>query len=186
METVEPVETHGENPVRMWIRPFPPVEPDSEGVVLAVDHLSADPGERMVGVLLGRGHEAGGEGVFLLLPTDLTARYRRTGDRLSVTLLAPRSVLAADLAGRTDGLRDHLDTLPADALDPDRVALLHREAVTGFVPATSPDGDERQPVLLVDHTGGAPGPDDLTALFEEGGASVAVVAAEFPDDGVPG
>ncbi|WP_051804523.1 hypothetical protein [Streptomyces griseus] len=183
---MEPVETPEEHPARMWIRPFPPGGPDSEGVVLAVDHLSADPGERMVGVLLNRGHEGGGEGVFLLLPTDLTARYRRTGDRLSVTLLAPRPVLAADLADRTDGLRDHLDALPADALDPDRVVLLHREAVTGFVPAASPDGGERQPVLLVDHSGGTPGPGELTALFEEGGASVTVVAAGFPDAGAPG
>ncbi|MFD4371951.1 hypothetical protein [Streptomyces sp. NPDC058486] len=159
----------------MWICPFPPVDPDARGVVLAVDHLSADPGERMVCALLGRGHE-GQEGVFYLLPYDLTARYRRNGDRLAVTLLAPRDVVAADLAERTDGLRDHLDALPRDPLDAGRVALLHRETVTDFVPAA--EGEERQAVLLVDHVGGGPvGPAKLTALFEKGEASVAVVSA---------
>ncbi|MFF2774104.1 hypothetical protein ACFVU3_04275 [Streptomyces sp. NPDC058052] len=163
---------------RLWICPFPPIDPDTPEVLLAVDHLSADPAERMVCALLNRGHE-GREGVFHLLPDDLTARYRRTGDRLAVTLLAPRDVVAADVADRTDGLSDHLDALPRDPLDPGRVVLLHREKVTSFVPAA--EDDERRPVLLLDHVGGSVGPAELADLFEDGGATVAVVpATEHP------
>ncbi|MEU2660181.1 hypothetical protein ABZ615_33290 [Streptomyces sp. NPDC007325] len=163
---------------RLWIRPFPPIDPDTPEVILAVDHASADPAERMVCALLGRGHE-GREGVFHLLADDLSARYLRTGDRLAVTLLAPRHVVAADVADRTDGLRDHLDALPRDPLDPGRVVLLHRETVTDFVPGA--EGDERQPVLLLDHVGGSTGPAELADLFENGEASVAVVpATEHP------
>ncbi|MGW6534629.1 hypothetical protein ACWGBV_26380 [Streptomyces sp. NPDC055051] len=163
---------------RLWIRPFPPIDPDTPEVLLAVDHASADPAERMVCALLNRGHE-GREGVFHLLPDDLTARYRPTGGRLAVTLLAPRAVVAADVADRTDGLRDHLDALPCDPLDPGRVILLHRETATDFVPAA--EGDERQPVLLLDHVGGSAGPDELAGLFENGGTTVTVVpATEHP------
>ncbi|MET8971400.1 hypothetical protein [Streptomyces hydrogenans] len=156
---------------RLWTRPFPPLDPDVTEVVLTVDHTSADPGERVVCALLGRGHE-GEEGVFHLLPEDLTARYRRTGEVLAVTLLASRSAVAA--AG-ADGLSDHLDALPADPLDPARVVLLHRETVTDHVPATR--GDELRPVLLLDHVGGSPAPEDWAGLFENGASSVSVVTA---------
>ncbi|MFB7103096.1 hypothetical protein [Streptomyces hydrogenans] len=159
---------------RLWTRPFPPLDPDATEVVLTVDHASADPGERMVCALLGRGHESE-EGVFHLLPDDLTARYRRTGDRLAVTLLAARSVVAADVADRGDGLGDHLAALPVDPLDPARVVLLHRETVTDHVPETR--DDELRPVLLLDHVGGSPAPEDWAGLFENGASSVTVVTA---------
>ncbi|MFJ3610296.1 hypothetical protein [Streptomyces hydrogenans] len=163
---------------RLWTRPFPPFDPDATEVVLTVDHASADPGERMVCALLGRGHE-GEEGVFHLLPDDLTARYRRTGDRLAVTLLAARSVVAADVADRDDGLNGHLAALPVDPLDPARVVLLHRETVTDHVPETR--DDELRPVLLLDHVGGSPAPEDWDGLFENGASSVTVVTAtEYP------
>ncbi|MGY5010566.1 hypothetical protein ACWCY6_21205 [Streptomyces sp. 900105755] len=47
------------------------------------ERTSADPAERMACMLPDRGHE-GEAGVRYLLPEDLSARYERTGNRLSV------------------------------------------------------------------------------------------------------
>ncbi|MET9346463.1 hypothetical protein [Streptomyces termitum] len=157
---------------RLWTGTLPTLDPDAVEVFLAVDLLSADPAERLAGALLARGHE-GEEGVFHLLPDDLTARYLRTGDRLSVTLVSHRAVVAACAADRDD-VPDPA-ALAADPLDPDRVVLLRRETVTGFVPAVR-DG-EHQPVLLVEHAGGTLAPADLPGLFERGEAGVFVVPA---------
>ncbi|WP_199564921.1 hypothetical protein [Spongiactinospora rosea] len=159
---------------RMWITAVPPFGPDDIGVLLALDLTSQDPGERMVSVLLNRGHE-GEEGVFYLLPADLSARYERTGERLAVSLTASRKVLDHDLADQADSLRDHLAGLPSDDADDDRVTLLRRELVTDFVPAVV-DG-EKQAVLLIDHAGPAP-LDELLSEFDQGEASLAVLYAE--------
>lgn len=159
---------------RIWIGSIPSLDPDTREVVLDLDRTSADPAERMVCVLLNRGHE-GEEGVFYLLPEDLSARYERTGDRLRVSLLAHRDVLAEDLTSYRDDLRAHLDGLPRDPFDDDRVVLVSRAAVTDFVPAER-DGFQ-QPVVLIDHTGGPAGLTELVALFEKQEAGVIVVAA---------
>lgn len=158
---------------RIWITDVPPFGPEETGVLLGVDVTSEDPGERMVCVLLNRGHE-GEEGVFYLLPFDLSARYERDGDRLSVSVLASRQVLAADLADRTDTLHEHLAALATDPADDDRVILLRRTLVTDFVP---PERDGvKQPVLLVDHVGPATLV-ELFAQFHEGEAGFAVLNA---------
>ncbi|MFI1016182.1 hypothetical protein [Streptomyces sp. NPDC020965] len=163
---------------RAWISAIPPFGPDDVGVLLSLDLTSRDPGERMVAVLLNRGHE-GEEGVFSLLPFDLSARYERTGGRLAVSVLASRQVLVDDLAGDTDddraALRAHLAGLPRDAADDDRVTLLRRELVTDFVPAER-DG-VKQPVLLIDHPGPAPLA-ELLSGFERGESGIAVLNAD--------
>ncbi|GAA3787443.1 hypothetical protein ACFS5L_05220 [Streptomyces phyllanthi] len=159
---------------RMWITAVPPFGPDDAGVLLAVDVTSGDPGERMVSMLLNRGHE-GAEGVFHLLPFDLSARYRRNGDRLAVSVTASREILAHDLADRPDDLGEHLAGLPHDAGDDDRVTLLCREIATDFVPAER-DG-AKQAVLLIDHVGPA-SLGELFSRFGEGEASIAVLHAD--------
>lgn len=162
---------------RMWIGTIPAFDPDVREVILDIDHLSADPAELLVCVLLNRGHE-GEEGVFHLLPEDLSARYERTGGRLRVRLLTHRGSLAADLGGHPESLREHLAGLPRDPFDDDRVVLLTREVPTDFVPAER-DG-HHQPVILIDHAGGPAAPAEPTALFERREAGVAVVAAPVP------
>ncbi|MEU1304860.1 hypothetical protein [Streptomyces shenzhenensis] len=158
----------------MWITAVPPFGPEGTGVLLSVDVASEDPGERMVSVLLNRGHE-GEEGVFYLLPFDLSARYERSGDRLSVSVRASRQVLAADLADRIDTLHEQLAGLATDPADDDRVTLLRRALVTDFVP---PERDGvKQPVLLVDHAGPATLA-ELFARFHEGEAGFAVLYAD--------
>jgi len=114
--------------------------------------------------------------VFYLLPQDLSARYERRGERLSVSLPAHRDVLADDLTSHPAALRAHLAELPRDPLHEDRVVLVRRETVTDFVPAER-DG-EHQPVVLIDHVGGPVVLTELVGLFENHEASVAVVAAE--------
>ena len=159
---------------RMWISAVPSLGPDSEAVILDLDQTSSDPAERLACVLLNRGHE-GEEGVFYLLPEDLSARYERNGDRLSVALLAYRSLLAGDVNSGTDGLGEHIADLPPDPLDSERVVLLRRELRTDYVPAEW--NGARQPVLLIDHAGA---PAVLTELFdriEQGEAGIAVLAA---------
>lgn len=158
----------------IWITAVPAFDPDDIGVLLALDEGSADPGERMVSVLLNRGHE-GEEGVFYLLPHDLSARYERTGDRLAVSLMASRQVLLHDLADHPGGLAEQLADLPCDAADEDRVALIRREIATDFVPAEV-DGD-KQAVLLIDHAGPAV-LEELFARFDEGEAGIAVLNAD--------
>lgn len=159
---------------RMWITTVPALDGDGPGVLLGHDHTSQDPGERLIARLLDRGHE-GEEGVFYLLPFDLSARYERTGDRLAVVVTTSRQVLAqqqADhppLADLTDLAGDTADT------GDDRVILLRREIVTDFVPAEQ-DG-EKQPVLLIDHDGSA-GLPELFAQFDEGEAGLAVLRAD--------
>lgn len=166
---------------RMWISTIPALAPESREVILDLDQASADPAERMVCLLLNRGHE-GEDGVFYLLPDDLAARYERSGDRLAVTVTAHRDVLAHDLAAYGEELRDALDGLPRVASDGgELVVLLRREISTDFVPAEQ-DG-EPQPVLLLDHVGGPVGPADPAHLFESGDASIAVVNATWSPEG---
>ncbi|MEU9338553.1 hypothetical protein AB0D49_36295 [Streptomyces sp. NPDC048290] len=159
---------------RIWIGTLPSLDPDGREVFLGLDHTSAAPAERMVCALLDRGHE-GEEGVFYLLPEDLSARYERTGDRLSVTLLAHRSVLAHALRDPDGDLTARAAALPPDDRDPERAVLLRRETVTDLVPR-SEDGEHR-PVLLLDHVGGAVTPAELIARFERGESGVAVIGA---------
>ncbi|MEU5400066.1 hypothetical protein ABZ348_12340 [Streptomyces sp. NPDC005963] len=177
----------------MWITAVPAFGPEDVGVLLAFDVGSEDPGECMVAVLLNRGHE-GEEGVFYLLPADLSARYERTGDRLAVSLTASRQVLTHDLADHPGGLGNRLDDLPRDAVDDDRVILVRREIVTDFVPAEQ-DGD-KQAVLLVHHEAlhheglqheglqhegqpeRRPVLEEVLAQFDEGEAGIAVLNAD--------
>lgn len=159
---------------RLWITAVPTFEPEETWALLDIDLESADPGERMVSVLLNRGHE-GEEGVFYLLPWDLSARYARDGDRLAITLTASRQVLTDDLDQHENPLREALSGL-SDDVDSERVVLLRREAVTDFVPAEQ-DG-EKQPVLIIDRVGGPAVLADLLTQLEEGEASIAVLNAE--------
>ncbi|MFI6693860.1 hypothetical protein ACIBLA_19280 [Streptomyces sp. NPDC050433] len=128
---------------RMWITTVPGLDPDGGPVVLlGHDHTSQETGRRMISQLLDRGHEDE-EGVFYLLPFDLSARYERDGDRLAVVI-------------STSG---HPDT------------LLRRVIVTDFVPAER-DG-EKQPVLLIDDDGSASLPELLARFAEgEAGIAV--------------
>ncbi|MFE5663069.1 hypothetical protein ACFQ7W_03895 [Streptomyces niveus] len=159
---------------RMWITPVPALDPDGEpAVLLGHDCASRDAGERAISRLLDRGHE-GEEGVFYLLPFDLSARYERTGDRLAVVVTTSGQLLVkepADLADLTD-----FAELPVDGADDDRVVLLRREIVTDFVPAEQ-DG-EKQPVLLIDHDGSAASLAELFDRFAAGEAGIAVLNAE--------
>lgn len=159
---------------RMWITTVPALDTDDPVVLIGHDHTSESPGERLISLLLGRGHE-GEEGVFHLLPFDLSARYERDGDRLAVVVTTSGQVLAHVLAEHPDLTRQHLPDLPGHAPDDDRVPLLRREIVTDFVPAEH-DG-EKQPVLLVDHDGSA-SVTDVLALFDEGEAGLAVLYAD--------
>lgn len=164
---------------RMWITPVPALDPDDGGpaVLLGHDSASRDAGERMISLLLDRGHE-GEEGVFHLLPFDLSARYERTGDRLAVVVIASRRILAQELADRADASYGDPADLPGDGdggVDDDRVVLLRREIVTDFVPAEV-DGD-KQPVLLIDHDGSVASLAELFGRFEEGEAGIAVLNA---------
>ncbi|MFD5562839.1 hypothetical protein [Kitasatospora griseola] len=158
---------------RMWITAVPPFGPDDVGVLLSVDTDSADPGERIAGQLLNRGHE-GEEGVFYLLPFDLSARYARTGDRLAVTLVAPRAVLGEELAEQAE-LLDAFADAPTEGED-EWVTLLRRELVTDFVPAEQ-DG-EKQAVLLIDHVGPVDALAGLFDRFEAGESGIAVLNAQ--------
>lgn len=162
---------------RMWITTVPARDPDGGGpaVLLGHDCASRDTGERLVSLLLDRGHE-GEEGVFYLLPFDLSARYERTGDRLAVVVTASRQILVKELADRADSSYGDLADLPGDGADDDRVILLRREMVTDFVPAEQ-DG-AKQPVLLIDHDGSAASLAELFDRFEEGEAGIAVLNAE--------
>lgn len=163
---------------RMWISEIPSLDPDAQEVILDLDRTSADPAERMACVLLNRGHE-GEAGVFYLLPEDLSARHERTGNRLSVSLLARLDVLAEDLAARPAALRAHLGLLPRDPLHDGRAVLVRRETVTDFVPAER-DGFQ-QPVVLIDHNAehgdGPVALTELVTLFERQEAGIVVVAA---------
>ncbi|MFF2184688.1 hypothetical protein [Streptomyces sp. NPDC058155] len=159
---------------RMWITTVPALDADEPVVLLGLDHTSESPGERMISLLLDRGHE-GEEGVFYLLPFDLSARYERTGERLAVVVTTSGQVLAHELANRPDLVRAHLPDLPGDPADDHRVTLLRREIVTDFVPAEH-DG-EKQPVLLVDHDGSA-SVTELLTRFDEGEVGLAVLHAD--------
>ncbi|MEV8341826.1 hypothetical protein [Streptomyces niveus] len=159
---------------RMWITPVPALDPDGEpAVLLGHDCASRDAGERAIARLLDRGHE-GEEGVFHLLPFDLSARYERTGERLAVVVTTSRQLLVKEPADLAD-LADFAD-LPVDGADDDRVVLLRREIVTDFVPAEQ-DG-EKQPVLLIDHDGSAASLAELFDRFDAGEAGIAVLNAE--------
>ncbi|MFD8480004.1 hypothetical protein [Kitasatospora sp. NPDC059673] len=151
---------------RMWITAVPPFGPDEIGVLLALDGESADSGEQAALRLLDRGHE-GEEGVFYLLPFDLSARYTRTGDRLAVALVAPRAVLDEELVGAGGQLGEGAD---------EWVTLLRRELVTDFEPVEQ-DG-EKQAVLLIDHLGPVRTLDELFARFEAGDSGIAVLNAQ--------
>ncbi|MBD0708901.1 MULTISPECIES: hypothetical protein [unclassified Streptomyces] len=166
-----------EGSAELWIGSVPSLGPGGRDVFLGLGPGADEPGARLARLLLDRGHE-GEEGVFYLLPEDLAARCERTGDRLAVTLLARRDVLAHSLRERPEEERALPGALPADPLDADRVVLLRRELTTGFDPVEE-DGECR-PVLLVDHAAGPDaGPEELTALFEEGEAGIAVLNAEW-------
>ncbi|WP_130799698.1 hypothetical protein [Streptomyces otsuchiensis] len=103
----------GQDAARLWITTVPPSGSDDTEVVLGVDTRSPDPAERMVSVLLGRGHE-GDEGLFHLLASDLSALYERDGNRLAVRVHASRAVLATMLEHRTDGLGEQLSPFQPD------------------------------------------------------------------------
>ncbi|MFE3069923.1 hypothetical protein [Streptomyces sp. NPDC059247] len=166
-----------EGSAALWIGAVPSLDPAGREVLLGLGPDAADPGTRLVRRLLDRGHE-GEEGVFYLLPEDLCARYERTPGLLAVTLLARRDDLAHVLPAAPEEERALPDALPADPRDDNRVILLRRELATSFAPAER-DG-EPQPVLLIDHTAGPDaGPGELTALFEEGEAGIAVLNAEL-------
>ncbi|MBD0738204.1 hypothetical protein [Streptomyces sp. CBMA29] len=139
----------GGGSARIWVGAIPALDPDSTEVILGLDLESADPAERMICLLLNRGHE-GEEGVFYLLPDDLSARYERNGERLAVTVLSHHAVLEADLddadLDATDELRTHLAGLARDPLDADRLILLRGEIVTDFVPMVR--DDSAQPLLV--------------------------------------
>ncbi|MFF9573029.1 hypothetical protein [Streptomyces sp. NPDC014685] len=166
-----------EGSAELWIGAVPSRGPGGRDVFLGLGSHADEPGARLARLLLDRGHE-GEEGVFYLLPEDLAARYERTGDRLAVTLLARRDVLAHSLRARPEEGRMLPGALPSDPHDADRIVLLRRELTTGFVPVEQ--GGEFQPVLLVDHTAGPDaGPEELIALFEEGEAGIAVLNAEL-------
>ncbi|WP_405720485.1 hypothetical protein [Streptomyces sp. NBC_00046] len=169
-----------EGSAELWIGAVPSLGPGGRDVFLGLGSHADEPGARLARLLLDRGHE-GEEGVFYLLPEDLAARYERTGDRLAVTLLARRDVLAHSLRACPEEGRILPGALPSDPLDADRVVLFRRELTTGFVPVEQ--GGEFQPVLLVDHTAGPDaGPEELIALFEEGEAGIAVLNAELLPD----
>ncbi|WP_406253490.1 hypothetical protein OH786_34240 [Streptomyces atratus] len=88
-----------EGSAELWIGAVPSLGPGGRDVFLGLGSHADEPGARLARLLLDRGHE-GEEGVFYLLPEDLAARYERTGDRLAVTLLARRDVLAHSLRAR--------------------------------------------------------------------------------------
>ncbi|MEU9448857.1 hypothetical protein [Streptomyces sp. NPDC048277] len=159
---------------RMWIGRIPSFDPDAQGVILAIDQASSDPAEPMVCVLKNRGHEVD-EGVFYLLPGDLWARYERAGERLSVSLLAHRNLLAGDLESHPAALRAHLAELPSDPAHDGCVVLVRRETVTDFVP---PEHDGvPQSVVLIDHVGGTVGLAELIGMFDAQESGISVVAA---------
>ncbi|MFJ5608385.1 hypothetical protein ACIQCJ_03245 [Streptomyces sp. NPDC093221] len=169
----------GSGSARIWIGAIPSVDPDGVEVILDLDLDSPDPAERMIRLLLNRGHE-GEEGVFYLLPDDLSARYERIGERLAVTVLSHRAVLDADL-GETDELRTHLAGLARDPLDADRLVLLRGEIVTDFVPAVQDDG--AQPLLVIEHTDAAATLADVLRQFDEGETGIAVLSATLDRKG---
>lgn len=72
---------------QMWFTVVPALEDGedeaAELVVIAVDPASGDPGQRVMGTLLDRGHE-GEEGVFYLLPFDPATEH---GDQPVVLLV---------------------------------------------------------------------------------------------------
>ncbi|MGW6915860.1 hypothetical protein ACWGB8_18895 [Kitasatospora sp. NPDC054939] len=168
---------------QIWITAVPPFGPDDEGVLIAVDLHSDDPGERLVADLTGAGHE-GEEGVFYLLPGDLWARYERTGPRLAVSIAAWPDVLDQAVA-RNEALRPCLEALNGagrvDGRMDGRVTLLRREIETDFLAGGDGDGDlgEKPAVLLIES--GLPAPaslPELFAAFGRGEAAFAVVNAD--------
>ncbi|MEV6521304.1 hypothetical protein AB0M43_05070 [Longispora sp. NPDC051575] len=158
---------------QMWITAVPAFGPEDVGVLLGVDLEADDPGQRMVAALLDRGHE-GEEGVFYLLPDDLTAHYDRRGDRLVVRLLASAEVIDQVRSGRDEAFAASVADLWGAEVFLDRVTLVRREVESDFEPGAGPDG--KQAVLLVDTAG----PTTLPAVFgafEEGEAGFTVVNA---------
>lgn len=166
---------------QMWITVVPALEDgeqdEADLVLLGIDPTSDDPGQRVVDMLLDRGHE-GGEGVFYLLPFDLGVRYERTDDRLAVLLLTSPEVYdhmvgeyREDLAGAAARLRD------APLVD-GGVLLLRREITTDFDPATE---DGEQPVVLLLRDGPATEA-DLFSAFDEGEAALAVLGTWGEDE----
>ncbi|MEU4744749.1 hypothetical protein AB0G02_30395 [Actinosynnema sp. NPDC023658] len=150
---------------------------EAELVLIGIDPTSDDPGQRVVDMLLDRGHE-GEEGVFYLLPFDLGMRYERVGDRLAVLLLTSPEVYDHMVREYREDLAEaaaHLRTAP---LVDGGVLLLRREIATDFDPATD-SGD--QPVVLLLQEGPAAEPDLFSAL-EEGEAALAVVGTWGEDE----
>ncbi|MFJ2782956.1 MULTISPECIES: hypothetical protein [unclassified Streptomyces] len=123
-----------EGSAALWIGAVPSLDPAGREVLLGLGPDAGDPGTRLVRRLLDRGHE-GEEGVFHLLPEDLSARYERAPGLLAVTLLARRDVLAHVLLAAPEEERALSDALPADPPDDNRVILLRRELATAFTPA---------------------------------------------------
>ncbi|MFC8719217.1 hypothetical protein [Kitasatospora sp. NPDC057198] len=167
MDTTDPVPG-------IWITAVPPFGPEETGVLLAVDTTSADPGEQAVSALLGYGHE-GEEGVFHLLPSDLSARCTRTPGRLAVTLFTSRAVLTRHFA-------EHPALLAHFTGDDEWVPLLRRALATDSAgpdsgPDSGPDGEPRA-VLLIDHPGPAASPAELIAAFDAGEAGIAVLGVQ--------
>lgn len=159
---------------QMWTSVVPALgdgeDDEGELVVIAIDPVLGDPGQRVMDALLDRGHE-GEEGVFYLLPFDLGVRYERTGERLSVLLLTSPEVYdhmvpkyREDLVVAAAPLRD------APLVD-GGVVLLRREIVSDFDPATE-DGD--QPVVLLVQENPA-AEENLFSAFDECEAALAVI-----------
>ncbi|XVS60964.1 hypothetical protein ACQPYE_21915 [Actinosynnema sp. CA-299493] len=163
---------------QMWITAVPALEDgeadEAELVLIGIDPTSDDPGQRVVDMLLDRGHE-GEEGVFYLLPFDLGVRCERVADRLAVLLLTSPEVYDRMVREHRDDLAVHLRDAP---LVDGGVLLLRREITTDFDPATD-DGD--RPVVLLLREGRAAEP-DLFSAFDEGEAALAVLGTWGGDE----
>jgi hypothetical protein len=159
---------------QMWVTVVPAIEDGEEDgaelVVIGIDPGSDDPAQRVVDILMNRGHE-GEEGVFYMLPFDLGVRYERLDGRLGVLLLASPVVFDDMVQKHGRDLAESSAALRAAPLVEGGVLLLRRELPTDFDPATE-YGD--QPVVVLAQSGPA-AEASLFASFEEGEASLAVV-----------
>ena len=155
---------------QMWITAVPPFGPTGRGVLIGIDLESEDPGQRTIAALGSLGHE-GEEGVFYLLPEDLSARFERTGDRLAVRVLAWPTAIDQALASHDEAFRAAVSALSSAGLVDGRVTLLRREIETDF------STESEQAVLLIETTGPATLP-ELFAAFEEGETAFLVLAAD--------
>ncbi|ONI92838.1 hypothetical protein ALI22I_01560 [Saccharothrix sp. ALI-22-I] len=159
---------------QMWTTTMPLADDeadDPELVLIGIDPTTGDPGQRVVDLLLDRGHEGEEEGVFYLLPYDLGVRYERDGDRLRVLLLTSPAVFDEMVPKRGGDLVVAVAPLRAAPLVEGGVLLLRREITTDFDPATE-HGD--QPVVLLFQQGPA-AEADLFSAVRRGAGALAIV-----------